>query len=137
VIAKFDRLSRNVAFISKLMDSRVDFVAVDLPQANRVTVHILAAVAEREREVISQRTKSALAATKAQGARLGNPNGAVHLSGRGNADAVAAVRAVADAFVEDMLIVLQEVRDEGHASYLAMALGLNRRGILAAGGGIW
>jgi DNA invertase Pin-like site-specific DNA recombinase len=54
VVAKLDRLARNVAFISKLMESGVDFVAVDLPQANRFTIHILAAVAEHEREMISQ-----------------------------------------------------------------------------------
>jgi DNA invertase Pin-like site-specific DNA recombinase len=64
-IAKLDRLARNVAFISNLMESGVDFVAVDFPQANRLTVHILAAVAEHEREMIASRTKAALAAAAA------------------------------------------------------------------------
>ena len=64
VIAKLDRLARNVAFISNMMRSGVDFVAVDMPDANRLTVHILAAVAEHEREMISQRTKAALQAAK-------------------------------------------------------------------------
>ncbi len=73
VIAKLDRLARSVAFISNLMASGVEFVAADMPQANRLTVHILAAVAEHEREMISQRTKAALAAAKARGTRLGNP----------------------------------------------------------------
>src|SRR5215213_2400145 len=59
VITKLDRLARNVAFISNLMESEVDFVAVDFPQANRLTVHILAAVAEHEREMIAARTKAA------------------------------------------------------------------------------
>ncbi len=73
VIAKLDRLARSVAFISNLMESGVEFMAVDMPQANRLTLHILAAVAEHEREMISQRTRAALAAAKAQGTRLGNP----------------------------------------------------------------
>jgi DNA invertase Pin-like site-specific DNA recombinase len=137
LIAKLDRLSRNVAFISNLMDSGVDFVAVDFPQANRLTVHILAAVAEHEREMISQRTKAALAAAKARGVRLGNPNGAAHLRGRGNREAVEALRAGADAFAEDMHPVLEDVRAEGHRSYRAMAHELNRRGILTARGGRW
>jgi DNA invertase Pin-like site-specific DNA recombinase len=73
VIAKLDRLSRNVSFISALMDSGADIVCCDMPQANRLTLHILAAVAEHEREAISQRTKVALAAAKARGRQLGNP----------------------------------------------------------------
>src|SRR4051795_4031682 len=72
VIAKLDRLARNVHFISGLMNSDVEFVAVDMPSANRLTIHILAAVAEHEREMISQRTKAALAAAKARGTKLGN-----------------------------------------------------------------
>src|SRR5215212_2109818 len=70
VIAKLDRLARNVAFISNLMESGVEFRAVDFPQANRLTVHILAAVAEHEREMISKRTKDALASKRAFYARL-------------------------------------------------------------------
>ena len=73
VIARLDRLARNVAFIANLMESGVEFVAVDMPTANRLTVHILAAVAEHEREMISQRTKAALAQAKARGTKLGNP----------------------------------------------------------------
>jgi DNA invertase Pin-like site-specific DNA recombinase len=73
LIARLDRLARNVAFIANLMNSDVEFVAVDMPQANRLTIHILAAVAEHEREMISQRTKAALAAAKAKGKKLGNP----------------------------------------------------------------
>jgi len=73
VIAKLDRLSRNVAFLANLMESRVQFVACDNPQANELTIHILAAVAQEERRAISQRTKAALAAAKARGVQLGNP----------------------------------------------------------------
>jgi DNA invertase Pin-like site-specific DNA recombinase len=76
IIAKLDRLARNVHFISGLMEAGIDFIAADLPSANRLTINVLAAVAEHEREMISARTKAALAAAKARGVRLGNPNGA-------------------------------------------------------------
>src|SRR5882672_1527849 len=71
VVAKLDRLGRNVAFLSALMEAKVDFIAVDNPAANKLTLHILAAVAEAEAEAISSRTKAALAAYKARGGKLG------------------------------------------------------------------
>src|SRR6478752_4752460 len=74
VIAKLDRLSRNLAFIATLMESGIEFVAVDNPHANKLTVHILAAVAQHEREAISERTKDALRAARARGTKLGNPH---------------------------------------------------------------
>lgn len=76
VIAKLDRLTRNVHFIFGLMNSDVEFVAVDMPTASKITIHILAVVAEHEREMISIRTKDALAAAKARGQKLGNLNAA-------------------------------------------------------------
>src|SRR6516225_9486968 len=75
IIAKLNRLARNVHFVSGLMESGVEFTAVDFPQANRLTVHILAAVAEHEAKMISERTKAALAAAKARGVKLGGDRG--------------------------------------------------------------
>jgi DNA invertase Pin-like site-specific DNA recombinase len=137
VIAKLDRLARNVAFISNLMESGVEFVAVDMPMANRLTVHVLAAVAEHEREMISQRTKAALAAAKARGTKLGNPNGARALRGLGNAPAVAAVKASAAVHTAQVLPVIEAIRAEGITSLQAIAAELNRRGIQTARGGQW
>jgi len=137
VIAKLDRLARNVAFISNLMESGVEFVAVDMPMANRLTVHVLAAVAEHEREMISQRTKAALAAAKARGTKLGNPNGARALRGCGNAPAIAAIKACAAAHTAQVLPVIEAIRAEGITNLHAIAAELNRRGILTARSGQW
>ena len=75
VIAKLDRLARNVAFIANLMEAGTDFVAVDMPEANKLVLHIMAAMAQHEREAISARTKAALAAAKARGKELGGFRG--------------------------------------------------------------
>jgi DNA invertase Pin-like site-specific DNA recombinase len=75
VIAKLDRLARNVAFIANLMEAGTDFVAVDMPEANKLVLHIMAAMAQHEREAISTRTKAALAAAKARGKKLGGFRG--------------------------------------------------------------
>nr|WP_103119606.1 recombinase family protein [Methylopila sp. Yamaguchi] len=77
VIAKLDRLARSVAFVSNLMESGVEFQACDFPQANRLTIHILAAVAEHEAKMISERTQAALAAAKTRGAVLGGFRGRI------------------------------------------------------------
>jgi DNA invertase Pin-like site-specific DNA recombinase len=89
VIAKLDRLSRNLSFIAQLMDSNVDFVACDMPQANRFTVHVMAALAEQERRLISERTKRALEALKARGVKLGKPE---NLTEQAKASGVKAVK---------------------------------------------
>ena len=137
VIAKLDRLSRNVAFISNLMESGVEFVAADMPMANRLTVHVLAAVAEHEREMISQRTTAALAAAKVRGVKLGNPNGARALRGLGNAHAIVGAKAKADAHMARVVPVIETIRGDGATSLRGIAEELNRQGILTARGGRW
>ncbi len=131
VIAKLDRLARNVHFISGLMESGVDFVAVDMPEANRLTVHIIAAVAEHEREMISQRTKAALAVAKARGTRLGNPRPEESLS-KGRITA----RNHLESHHRRVQPVVSELHDQ-HLSLRAIAREMNRRGIPTARGRQW
>ncbi|MCV2866792.1 recombinase family protein [Albidovulum sediminicola] len=101
VIAKLDRLSRNAA----LRDSGVKFIACDMPEANDLTVGIMALVAQQEREAISRRTKEALAVAKARGVKLGNPNGAAALrrAGKGGATLRAKVSATAGGLARDLV----------------------------------
>jgi DNA invertase Pin-like site-specific DNA recombinase len=139
VIAKLDRLSRNVAFLAALQESGTRFVCADMPEANELTIHIMAAVAQAERKMISQRTRDALAAAKARGAVLGNPNGAAALrrAQRGNASAVAVVKGKAAAFAADVLPIIHAIKEEGHTSLGAIASQLNERNIKTARGGKW
>lgn len=136
VIAKLDRLSRSVAFLAALMDSGAEFVAADMPLANRLTVHILAAVAEHEREAISARTKAAMAAAKARGRVFGNPNGAAPFrrAEKGNVAAVAAEIANADNYAADIRPIIEDIRAGGITSLQGIAQELTKRGILTARG---
>jgi DNA invertase Pin-like site-specific DNA recombinase len=137
IIAKLDRLSRDSAFIGAIMKSDVEFIACDMPTANKFTIHILAAVAEHEAEMISARTKAALAAAKARGQVLGNPrnlNKAAAAKGR-----IAGVKArqnKADEFAKDVLPIINEFRG---MSLHKIAAELNDRKILTARGktGSW
>jgi DNA invertase Pin-like site-specific DNA recombinase len=139
VIAKLDRLSRNAAFLLTLRDSGVVFVAADMPDANELTVGIMALVAQQEREAISKRTKEALAAAKARGVRLGNPNGADALrrAARGNAAGLQALRGAADEHARNLGPVVAALAAEGKTSLGSIAFALNERGILAPRGGQW
>jgi len=139
VIAKLDRLSRNAAFLLTLRDSGVRFSAVDLPEANDLTVGIMALVAQQEREAISRRTREALGVAKARGVRLGNPNGAASLrrAGKGTTAIRAAIANNADRHARDLSPVLEEIRSAGHISLGAIAVELNARGMLTRRGGRW
>lgn len=138
VIAKLDRLARNVAFTSSLMESGVDFVAVDFPQANRLTVHILAAVAEHEAAMISTRTKAALAAAKLRGVKLGNPKNLTNKARReGRKVSIEQRRANAAKRAADVLPAIQAAQDGGATSLRQIAGTLNARGITAPRGGTW
>lgn len=136
VVAKLDRLARNVAFLSTLMDSSVPFVACDNPHANRLTLHILAAVAEAEAKAVSERTKAALAAAKARGTMLGSTRPGhwqgreeARLAGLEKARKVAAKvnRQKATESYADILPMMRELR-AGGLSLQAIADRLNAEG---------
>lgn len=134
IIAKLDRLARNVAFISNLMESGVEFVACDLPQANKFTIHILAAVAEHEREMISKRTKDALKAAKAKGVKLGSPQNLNHEARqKGSKEAVSARKTKANQFAQKLYPMVSNLREKG-LSLNAIAREFNKNGILTARG---
>lgn len=139
IIAKLDRLSRNAAFLLALRDSGVKFVAADMPDANELTVGIMALVAQQEREAISKRTTEALQAARARGQKLGNPNGAAALqrAAKGNADAVSTIKAKADSYAADLKPIIQDITSKGIVSLGGIAKALNDRHISTARGGQW
>ncbi len=138
VIAKLDRLARNVAFIANLMDADVDVVAVDMPEANRFTLHIMAAMAEHEAALVSQRTKAALKAAKARGRALG-----WSIPSRRGEQAQASLkgvlgnRAKADQHAANVLPVIRDIERAGVTTLQGIAEALNARGIRTARGRRW
>lgn len=145
VVAKLDRLARNVAFTSALMEAKVDFVACDNPHANKFTIHILAAVAEHETEMISQRTKVALAAAKARGVKLGSARSEhwqgrelERLAGLQSAREVAAAshREKALESYSDLIPIVTALREDGQ-SFQAIADELNEMGHTTRRGKAW
>lgn len=137
VVAKIDRLARNAAFLLSLRDAGVEFVACDMPDANRMTVGILAVVAEHEREMISKRTKDALAAAKARGTKLGGFRGRA-----GTPESAAKARAAravkADTRAQDLEMMLKRIDPRGAASLRTIADALNAEDVpTPSGTGSW
>ena len=134
LVAKLDRLSRDVAFIAGLMAQRVPFIVAELGlDADPFMLHLYAALAEKERRLISERTRAALAARKTQGAKLGNPRNASEAAALGRASQGLA----ADAFAANVLPILASMRDAGVTDLRGLAAALNSRGVRTARGGRW
>lgn len=129
VIAKLDRLARNAAFLLNLRDSGVDFVAVDMPHADKFTVGIMALLAEKERDLISERTRAGMAAAKRRGIRMGNPR-----PQRAVSLAVEANQRRATEFAGRLQPVLAEIKKTGITSLREIAVCLNRRGFKTPNG---
>jgi DNA invertase Pin-like site-specific DNA recombinase len=136
VVAKLDRLSRNAAFLLTLRDSGVKFVAVDLRDANTLTVGVMATVAQYERELISKRTKDALAVARKRGVALGGYREKSPNIARFQKKAVQAVREGADARAEEWRDTIEGLQAEG-LSLNAMAARLNKDGLPTSRGGAW
>jgi DNA invertase Pin-like site-specific DNA recombinase len=132
VIAKLDRLSRNVAFIANLLEAGTDFVAADNPHANKPMVQMMAVFAEMERDAISKRTKEALAPARARGVRLGNPRLA-----QARAEVNAARQEAADSFAAGVLPIIKQIQKSGVSSLRGVAKALSARGVKTARGGEW
>jgi DNA invertase Pin-like site-specific DNA recombinase len=134
LVAKLDRLSRDVHFISGLMAHRVPFIVAELgADADPFMLHIYAALAEKERALIAERTRLALARKKAQGALLGNKTNLAEASAKGTA----ANRKAADAFAVNVLPVVRQVQAKGVTDLRGLAAALNERGIRTVRGGAW
>ncbi len=132
-VAKLDRLSRDVHFISGLMAHRVPFVVAELgPDVDPFILHLFAALAEKERKLISTRTKAALAAAKAAGKTLGSPKLA-----EARQKAVATITSRADQYAANVLPVIREIQRAGLSSLHQVADALNARGITTPRGGQW
>lgn len=138
LIAKLDRLARDVAFIASLMKSDVKFTACDMPEADAFRLHIEAAIAEEERRKISERTKAALAAAKARGVKLGGARVRAHSFTEAEV-ARGKTRRVerADAHASVVALQIAELRVEGATSLGKLANALNARGILTSHGKAW
>lgn len=137
IVAKLDRLSRNAAFLLTLRDSGASFICADMPEANTMTVGVMALVAQHERETISRRTKEALEALKAQGKQLGGYRGQP-VDGKALATLSGAARGkLADAYANDLRGAIEQARKDGATSLQTIADHLNAQGITTRRGGRW
>ena len=132
VIAKLDRLSRNAAFLLQLQDSGIDFVACDMPNADKLSIGIIALLAQRERQLISERTTAGLAVAKQRGAALGTPNAA-----KAWGKAVIAIKQGKQEFAKSALVTIREIKSTGVNTLAKIADCLNKRGEKTARGGTW
>jgi len=134
VVAKLCRLSRDVAFISGLMANRVPFIVAELgADADPFMLHVYAALAEKERNLIAERTRAALAAKRAQGAALGNRTNLAAAQAKG----MATNQGNADAHAANVLPIIRQIQASGATTLRAVAEALNARGIQTARGGQW
>src|SRR3982074_2132538 len=134
IVAKLDRLSRDVAFVAGLMAQRVPFMVAELGRdADPFMLHLYAALAEKERRLISERTRAALQAKKASGAKLGN---STNLSVAGSIGRLAQAQ-VADEFASNLVPVIQAIQNAGAATLSEIASALNARGVRPARGNNW
>jgi DNA invertase Pin-like site-specific DNA recombinase len=134
VVSKLDRLSRDVSFVAGLMTQRVPFIVAELGRdADPFLLHLYAALAEKERRLISDRTKAALAAKKASGIQLGNPRNLTLAGAVGRSIQIK----TADEFAKSVLPIIQAVRAAGAQTLASIATGLNERGIKSSRGGKW
>jgi DNA invertase Pin-like site-specific DNA recombinase len=154
IIARLDRLSRDIEFIARMQKSGTRFVCADMPEATELTIHLFAAIAQHERKTTSERTRAALGSIKrtieerrsytsrTRGTtieRLGNPHGAAALrrAGKGNTSAIEAVHEAADQHARDIMPVIADIRRAGIVSFKGIARELNNREIRTARGGAW
>lgn len=136
IIAKLDRLSRNASFLFQLRDSGLDFLCADMPGANRLTVSIMACMAEEERRLISERTRNALKAAKARGQKLGSPLGAKAFNGHDREGASAALKAKADSSAAQLAPMVSSMRANG-MTLRQIAATLNAEGVKTARNSEW
>jgi DNA invertase Pin-like site-specific DNA recombinase len=137
VIAKLDRLARNVHFISGLMESGVEFVACDMPSANRFMLHVMAAIAEHEAAMISARTKAALAAAKARGTKLGGRRVSADRWSEIREKASKSSSDRADKSSSEVIPAIRKAQQGGAKTLRAIASALNQACVPAPRGGEW